>query len=327
MVGEYEAAMGSRTSSTTTWAPAPAWRCTAVVPVCPVHHLTRGSDRTARRPRHCPETSTAMGAATSWCQEMATRGNGCAWERVLRIRIRRQGSPTSRLPAARLSSMSTATDWTTSSSSGIPALRSRGAGNLTTGGTASFAAEAVLWTASQGMRIAAQPFITASQRFRSTERTADFNGDGRGDLLLRVQVDGCGGNWRLHAQLDGPAAGVRVARHVPRPAGRARERRGSAARRLQFRRPDGHRLGEVKHILAAASRHRPARHHGRRFRGSVRRRRACAPDRCKADGRGLGRRRPLGPAGSWHLGVARLPLAGDDARDLSIRQAWPPSER
>ena len=79
--------------------------------------------------------------------------------------------------------------------------------NLTAGGTASFAAEAVLWTASQGTRIAAQPFITAAQRFRSTERAADFNGDGRGDLLLRVQVDGCGGsgsctpNWSDRLQV------------------------------------------------------------------------------------------------------------------------------
>ena len=79
--------------------------------------------------------------------------------------------------------------------------------NLTAGGTPSFAAEAVLWTASQGTRIAAQPFVTASQRFRSTERAADFNGDGRGDLLLRVQVDGCGGtagctpNWTERLQV------------------------------------------------------------------------------------------------------------------------------
>ena len=79
--------------------------------------------------------------------------------------------------------------------------------NLTSGGTASFAVEAVLWTAPQGTRITAQPFVTASQRFRSTERAADFNGDGRGDLLLRVQVDGCGGaggctpNWTERLQV------------------------------------------------------------------------------------------------------------------------------
>ena len=79
--------------------------------------------------------------------------------------------------------------------------------NLTAGETASFATEAVLWTATQGTRIAAQPFVTAAQRFRSTERTADFNGDGRGDLLLRVQVDGCGGsssctpNWSDRLQV------------------------------------------------------------------------------------------------------------------------------
>ena len=65
--------------------------------------------------------------------------------------------------------------------------------NLTTAGRAEFATEAVLWTAAPGTRVAAQPFVSSSQRFRSTERAADFNGDGRADLLLRVQVDSCRG--------------------------------------------------------------------------------------------------------------------------------------
>jgi RHS repeat-associated protein len=64
--------------------------------------------------------------------------------------------------------------------------------NLTSAGVPAFATEAVLWTAPAGTRIAATPFLAASQRSRSTERRADFNGDGRDDLLLRVQVDGCG---------------------------------------------------------------------------------------------------------------------------------------
>lgn len=65
--------------------------------------------------------------------------------------------------------------------------------NLTAGGVPSFAPEATLWTAPAGTRLAAAPFGTSKQRFRSAVRGADFNGDGRGDLLLRVQTDGCGG--------------------------------------------------------------------------------------------------------------------------------------
>ncbi len=65
--------------------------------------------------------------------------------------------------------------------------------NLTAGGVVSFAAEAVLWTAPVGTRLSAAPFSTSKQRYRSAVRNADFNGDGRGDLLVRVQADGCGG--------------------------------------------------------------------------------------------------------------------------------------
>lgn len=65
--------------------------------------------------------------------------------------------------------------------------------SLTAAGVPAFATEAVLWTAPAGTRIAATPFGASLQRSRSTERRADFNGDGRDDLLLRVQVDGCGG--------------------------------------------------------------------------------------------------------------------------------------
>ncbi|NJD33106.1 MAG: hypothetical protein FIB04_14605 [Gammaproteobacteria bacterium] len=65
--------------------------------------------------------------------------------------------------------------------------------NLTSGGTPGFAAEALLWAAPAGTRIASMPFSASTQRFRSTTRNADFNGDGRSDLLVHVQVDGCSG--------------------------------------------------------------------------------------------------------------------------------------
>lgn len=63
--------------------------------------------------------------------------------------------------------------------------------NLTTGGTPSFAAEAVLWTSPYGTAAPPAPFGTQAQRFRSIVRRGDFNGDGRTDLLFQQQYS-CG---------------------------------------------------------------------------------------------------------------------------------------
>lgn len=53
--------------------------------------------------------------------------------------------------------------------------------------TPSFAAEAVLWTAPSGTQLPGAPFAESQQRFRSIARSGDFNGDGRTDLVLRIQ--------------------------------------------------------------------------------------------------------------------------------------------
>jgi RHS repeat-associated protein len=92
--------------------------------------------------------------------------------------------------------------------------------NLTAGGVPAFATEALLWTAPSGTRIAAMPFLAASQRSRSAERRADFNGDGRDDLLLRVQVDACGGttgctaNWTERWQVFASRGNALVAQSM-----------------------------------------------------------------------------------------------------------------
>ena len=91
--------------------------------------------------------------------------------------------------------------------------------NLTTGGTASFAAEAVLWTASQGTRIAAQPFVAASLRFRSTERTAD-------SMATDAETCCCACRWTVVAELA-----------VVRPTGRTGCRCSRRAARPSSRRP------------------------------------------------------------------------------------------
>ena len=59
------------------------------------------------------------------------------------------------------------------------------------GSTASYAAEAVLWTVLSVVRLPAAPFIETAQRFRSIVRSGDFNGDGRVDLLLREEKMTC----------------------------------------------------------------------------------------------------------------------------------------
>jgi RHS repeat-associated protein len=54
-----------------------------------------------------------------------------------------------------------------------------------------FAAEAVLWSAPPGLRLATTPFIDTAQRFRSMVRSGDFNGDRRVDLLVLTQEGIC----------------------------------------------------------------------------------------------------------------------------------------
>ena len=63
--------------------------------------------------------------------------------------------------------------------------------SLSTTATPSFATEQALWTAPAGSLLAATPFVESAQRYRSAARRADFNGDGRADLLVRVVPSNC----------------------------------------------------------------------------------------------------------------------------------------
>jgi len=63
--------------------------------------------------------------------------------------------------------------------------------SLATTATPSFAAEQVLWSAPAGSMLAATPFIESTQQYRSAVRRADFNGDGRTDLPVRIVPSNC----------------------------------------------------------------------------------------------------------------------------------------
>lgn len=77
--------------------------------------------------------------------------------------------------------------------------------SLASAGNAAFATEQPLWMVPGGSRLADSPFIQAAQRFRSASRTADFNDDGRADLMVLTVPYGCSascatqGRWHLLA--------------------------------------------------------------------------------------------------------------------------------
>ena len=58
-------------------------------------------------------------------------------------------------------------------------------------GSPAFGAEAALWQAPSGMALPTAPFVQSVQRLRSAERSADFNDDGRTDLLVRTVPSSC----------------------------------------------------------------------------------------------------------------------------------------
>ena len=63
--------------------------------------------------------------------------------------------------------------------------------SVSVAGTPAFDAEATLWQAPAGTALPAAPFVQAVQRLRSAERSADFNDDGRMDLLVRTVPSSC----------------------------------------------------------------------------------------------------------------------------------------